>query len=56
MATLDEFLSQPRNVVVVGIRKDGRPQATPNWFAWDGERFYVSTTRSRAKQDLQPRP
>ena len=31
MATLDEFLSQPRNVVVVGIRKDGRPQATPNW-------------------------
>ena len=49
MATLDEFLAEPRNVVVVGIRKDGRPQATPNWFGWDGERFYVSTTRSRAK-------
>jgi PPOX class probable F420-dependent enzyme len=52
MATLDEFLSQPRNVVVVGIRKDGRPQATPNWFSWDGERFYVSTTRSRAKYKI----
>ncbi len=52
MATLDEFLSQPRNVVVVGIRKDGRPQATPNWFAWDGTRFYVSTTRSRAKYKI----
>jgi PPOX class probable F420-dependent enzyme len=52
MATLDEFLSQPRNVVVVGIRKDGRPQATPNWFTWDGERFYVSTTRDRAKYKI----
>jgi PPOX class probable F420-dependent enzyme len=52
MTTLDEFLSQPRNVVVVGIRKDGRPQATPNWFSWDGERFYVSTTRSRAKYKI----
>jgi PPOX class probable F420-dependent enzyme len=49
MATLEEFLSEPRNVVVVGIRKDGRPQATPNWFTWDGTRFYVSTTRGRAK-------
>jgi PPOX class probable F420-dependent enzyme len=49
VATLDEFLAEPRNVVVVGIRKDGRPHATPNWFGWDGERFYVSTTRGRAK-------
>ncbi len=52
MTTLDEFLNEPRNVVVVGIRKDGRPQATPNWFAWDGTRFYVSTTRSRAKYKI----
>jgi PPOX class probable F420-dependent enzyme len=34
---------------VAGIRRDGRPQLSPNWFFWDGERFYVSTTRSRAK-------
>ena len=23
--------------------KDGRPQLTPAWFLWDGERFWVST-------------
>jgi PPOX class probable F420-dependent enzyme len=46
---IEAFLAEPRNVVVAGIRRDGRPQLTPNWFYWDGERFYVSTTRSRAK-------
>ena len=35
--------------VVAGIRRDGRPQLSPNWFYWDGERFYVSTTRDRVK-------
>ncbi len=43
------FLAEPRNVVVAGIRKDGRPHLSPNWFYWDGEKFYVSTTRKRAK-------
>jgi PPOX class probable F420-dependent enzyme len=46
---VEAFLAEPRNAIVVGIRRDGRPHATPNWFLWDGERFYVSTTRSRAK-------
>jgi PPOX class probable F420-dependent enzyme len=46
---IEAFLAEPRNVVVAGIRRDGRPQLTPNWFYWDGARFYVSTTRSRAK-------
>ena len=46
---IEAFLAEPRNVIVGGIRSDGRPQLTPNWFAWDGERFYVSTTRTRAK-------
>ena len=46
---LEAFLAEPRNVIVAGIRQDGRPQVTPNWFLWDGERFYVSTTRTRAK-------
>src|ERR1700728_2364779 len=52
MASLDKidtFLAEPRNVIVAGIRKDGRPHLSPNWFVWDGERFYVSTTRGRAK-------
>ena len=43
------FLAEPRNVVVAGIRRDGRPHLSPNWFYWDGGRFYVSTTRGRVK-------
>ena len=43
------FLAEPRNVVVAGIRRDGSPHLSPNWFYWDGQRFYVSTTRHRAK-------
>jgi PPOX class probable F420-dependent enzyme len=46
---IEVFLSERRNVVVAGIRRDGRPHLSPNWFHWDGERFYVSTTRSRVK-------
>jgi PPOX class probable F420-dependent enzyme len=46
---LDAFLAERRNVIVAGTRRDGRPHVSPNWFYWDGERFYVSTTRSRAK-------
>ena len=48
-AALEAFLTEPRNVIVAGIRKDGRPHLSPNWFFWDGEHFYVSTTRKRAK-------
>jgi PPOX class probable F420-dependent enzyme len=47
--SLEEFLAEPRNVILAGIRKDGRPHLSPNWFQWDGERFYVSTTRHRVK-------
>ena len=46
---LEAFLGERRNVVVAGIRPDGRPHLTPNWFHFDGERFYVSTTKDRAK-------
>jgi PPOX class probable F420-dependent enzyme len=46
---LEAFLAEPRTVIVAGIRKDGRPHLSPNWFLWDGERFYISTTRSRVK-------
>lgn len=51
MATsnLEAFLAERRDVIVVGVRKDGRPHATPNWFWWDGRKFYVSTTRHRVK-------
>ena len=42
-------MAERRNAVVAGIRRDGRPHLSPNWFYWDGQRFYVSTTRSRVK-------
>jgi PPOX class probable F420-dependent enzyme len=46
---IEAFLAEPRNVVIAGIRRDGRPHLSPNWFLWDGQRFYVSTTRDRVK-------
>ena len=46
---LAAFLAEKRNLIVGGIRADGRPHLTPNWFLYDGERFYVSTMRPRAK-------
>jgi PPOX class probable F420-dependent enzyme len=46
---IDAFLAEPRNVVVAGIRRDGSPHLSPNWFYWDGQRFFVSTTRHQAK-------
>jgi PPOX class probable F420-dependent enzyme len=49
---LGAFLAEPRNVIVGGIRKNGRPHLTPNWFFWDGNKFYVSTTRNRAKYTI----
>jgi PPOX class probable F420-dependent enzyme len=55
MATAEAIarvLGERRNVIVAGIRRDGRPSLTPNWFHWDGERFYISTMRGRAKYAL----
>jgi PPOX class probable F420-dependent enzyme len=46
---IEALLAERRNAVVAGIRRDGRPHLSPNWFCWDGQRFYVSTTRSRVK-------
>jgi PPOX class probable F420-dependent enzyme len=48
-AKIETFLAERRNVIVAGVRKDGRPHLSPNWFFWDGEKFYVSTTRQRVK-------
>jgi PPOX class probable F420-dependent enzyme len=48
-AAIEAFLAEPRNIMVGAVRRDGRPQITPNWFYWDGARFYISTTRDRRK-------
>ena len=50
--SLGAFLAQSRNLILAGNRAGGRPHLTPNWFCWDGERFYVSTTRGRVKYAL----
>jgi len=43
------FLAERRNAVVAGVRRNGEPHLSPNWFYFDGARFSVSTTRDRAK-------
>jgi uncharacterized pyridoxamine 5'-phosphate oxidase family protein len=45
---VDAFLAERRNIIVAGIWH-GAPHLSPNWFYWDGARFYVSTTRHRVK-------
>src|SRR5262249_48330581 len=45
----DAFLAGRRNAVLATIKKDGSPQLTPVWYRWDGEQFWVSTTKQRAK-------
>jgi PPOX class probable F420-dependent enzyme len=49
---VNAFLAETHNCIVTAIRRDGRPQMTPNWFLWDDGKFYVSTTKTRAKYRL----
>lgn len=46
---MDAFLAEPRNAMIAGIRRDGRPHVTPNWFLWREGKFFVSTTKARVK-------
>lgn len=39
----EAFLRTTPNAIVATIMPDGRPQLTPNWYFWDGERFWIST-------------
>jgi PPOX class probable F420-dependent enzyme len=52
MSSLAEFLLEPRDVVVAGVKLDGRPHLSINYFFWEGERFYISTTRDRVKYKI----
>jgi hypothetical protein len=38
MPSLTDFLAEPRNIIVAGVKRDGRPHLSPNLFYWDGER------------------
>lgn len=39
----ETFLRERPHAIVATLMPDGRPQLTPNWYLWDGERFWVST-------------
>jgi len=39
----DEFLRTQIHAIVATIQPDGMPQLTPNWYWWDGQRFWIST-------------
>ncbi len=42
-------LAKPLDAVLAVSRPAGGPQLTVVWFHWDGEAFFLSTTRDRAK-------
>lgn len=46
---IDAFLAGKRNAILATIKKDGSPQLTPVLYRWDGEKFWVSITKERAK-------
>ncbi len=52
MSSLTDFLAEPRNIIVAGVKRDGRPHLSPNLFFWDGGRFFISTTRDRVKYKI----
>jgi len=45
----DAFLAGKHNAILATIKQDGSPQLTPVWYRWDGEQFWVSITKERAK-------
>jgi PPOX class probable F420-dependent enzyme len=39
----EAFLRTQIHAIVATLQPDGVPQLTPNWYWWDGERFWIST-------------
>jgi hypothetical protein len=53
----DAFLAAQRTCRVATVSADGRPHATPLWFAWDGSALWLySITRSRRWTELAADP
>jgi PPOX class probable F420-dependent enzyme len=46
---IDAFLYERHTLVISTLRHDGWPQMTTVWYRWDGEAFWISTNRDRAK-------
>jgi PPOX class probable F420-dependent enzyme len=48
-ARVAELLARPMQAVLAVNRSQRPPQLTVVWFHWDGDAFFISTTRDRAK-------
>lgn len=46
---LKDLIERPIVAALVTVMPDGQPQATPVWFAYDGEHIIVNTARGRQK-------
>ncbi len=46
---MDTFLAGKRNAILAVLKRDGSPQVNPMAYLWDGEKFWISTTKDRAK-------
>ena len=48
-AELEEITARPLVAVLATLNPDGSPQATPVWYRYDGETFYVTSRTGRKK-------
>jgi PPOX class probable F420-dependent enzyme len=48
-ADVDRFFRDQRLAVLGTLKRDGSPQLSPVYFAWDGKLLYLTITRTRAK-------
>jgi PPOX class probable F420-dependent enzyme len=57
-ATHTDLLSTKAALAHLGtLMKDGRPQVTPIWFSYDGERILLNSARGRVKdRNMRARP
>ena len=46
---MNTFLAGKRNAIMAVLKRDGSPQVNPMAYWWDGEKFWISTTKDRAK-------
>jgi PPOX class probable F420-dependent enzyme len=46
---IDAFLDERHTLVIATHRRDGSAHLTTVWYRWDGDAFWISTNRDRAK-------
>ncbi len=56
-AEIDEFLARPLVGVITTMDAEGRPRATPIWYAWKAGAAYMFTSRDSLKwRNLERNP